>query len=164
MRWLRFPLVAGAAVLLFGLLCASPVAAQQGPDHLHVDLAQAGCGTLTATGFELPASTRLSLRFLDPSSGRTLRRATATTGGDGTLTLEAEVPLTGVRTVRMTVTRQGADRPFAFSELTVPGPCPLPFTGPARLPTLAGLAVSLLLAGALLVGVFADRGRHLASR
>jgi hypothetical protein len=164
MRWLRFPPVAGAALLLVGLLCASPAVAQQGPDHLHVDLAQAGCGTLRASGFELPANTRLSLRFLDASSGRTLRRATATTGSEGTLALSTQVPLTGVSTVRMTVARPGADKPFAFSELTIPGPCPLPFTGPARWPTLAGLALCLILAGAVLVRVSADRGRHLAGR
>jgi hypothetical protein len=164
MRWLRFPPATGAALLLIGWLCVSPAAAQQGPDHLHVDLAQAGCGALQATGFKLPASTRLSLRFLDASTGRTLRQATATTGADGTLSLSRQVPLTGVSAVRMTVARPGADKPFAFSELTIPGPCPLPFTGPARWPTLAGLALCLILAGAVLVRVSADRGRRLGGR
>jgi hypothetical protein len=164
MRWLRFPAAAGAALLLVGLVCASPAAAQKGPDHLHVDLAQAGCGTLRASGFELPANTRLSLRFLDGSTGRTLRQASARTGAEGTLTFSTQVPLTGVSTVRMTVARPGADKPFAFSELTIPGPCPLPFTGPGRWPTLAALALCLILAGSLLLGVFADRGRHLAGR
>jgi hypothetical protein len=120
MRWLRVSPVAGA-VLLLGLL-ASPAAAQ--PDHLHADLALVSCGTLQATGFELPA---------------------------GTKTLRAKVPLTGVKTVRMTVSRPGAAKPFVFSELTIPGECPLPFTGPARLPALAGVAAALLLAGAVLV-------------
>ena len=67
------------------------------------------------------------------------------------MTLRAKVPLTGVRTVRMTVSRPGAAKPFVFSELTIAGECPLPFTGPARLPTLAGVAAALLLAGAVLV-------------
>ena len=52
MRWLRFPPVA-AAVLLLGLLGAGPAAAQ--PDHLHADLSLVACDTLQATGFELPA-------------------------------------------------------------------------------------------------------------
>jgi hypothetical protein len=60
----------------------------------------------------------------------------------------------------MTVSRAGAAKPFAFSELTVPGNCPLPFTGPARAPALAGLALGLLAAGGLLVRVSAYRGRH----
>jgi hypothetical protein len=58
------------------------------------------------------------------------------------------------------VARAGAAKPFAFSELTISGECPLPFTGPGRAPTLAGLALALLAAGALLVGVTAYRGRH----
>jgi hypothetical protein len=160
MRWSKARPLAGAVVLLLGLLCAGPAAAQQGPDHLHVDLALVGCGTLKATGFKLPPSTRLDLRFVNPSSGGTLRRTTATTDAAGTLALTAEVPLVGVRTVRMTVGRAGADKPFAFSELTIPGACPLPFTGPPRWPTLTGLALCLLLVGSMLVRASAYRGRH----
>jgi hypothetical protein len=158
-RWLRLPPVA-AAVLLVGLLGAGPAAAQQGPDHLHVDLSLVGCGTLQATGFHLPESARLELRFVNASTGATLHRSTFTTGPDGTLALKAKVPLTGVSTVRMTVTRPGAAKPFTFSEMPIPGACPLPFTGPARAPGLAGLALGLLAAGGLLVGVTAYRGRH----
>jgi len=161
MRWLRVPPVAGA-VLLLGLLGAGPAAAQ--PDHLHVDLALVGCGTLKATGFELPAGSKLDIRFLNASTGRTLRQQTVTSGADGSLSLDAKVPLTGVRTVRMTVARPGADKPFAFSELTVPGVCPLPFTGPARWPTLAGLGLTLIVGGSMLVGMSAYRGRHRAGR
>lgn len=158
-RWLRLPLVA-AAVLLVGLLGAGPAAAQQGPDHLHVDLSLVGCGTLQATGFKLPASANLDLRFVNIANGATLHRSTITSGADGTLVLKAKVPLTGVDTVRLSVARAGAAKPFAFSELTIPGACPLPFTGPARAPALAGLALGLLAAGGLLVGVTAYRGRH----
>ena len=158
-RWLRLSLVAAAALLL-GLLGAGPATAQQGPDHLHVDLSLVGCGTLQATGFHLPERAKLDLRFQNASTGVTLRRSTVTTSADGTIALNAKVPLTAVRSVRMTVTRPGAAKPFAFSELTIPGECPLPFTGPARASTLAGLALGLLLAGALLVSVSAYRGRH----
>jgi hypothetical protein len=158
-RWLRVPPVA-AAVLLLGLLGAGPAAAQQGPDHLHVDLSLVGCGTLQASAFKLPPSARLDLRFVNASTGATLHRSTVTSAADGTLALNAKVPLTGVDAIRMTVSRTGAAKPFAFSELTIPGACPLPFTGPARAPTLAGLALGLLAAGALLVGVSAYRGRH----
>jgi hypothetical protein len=147
MRWLRVSPVAGA-VLLLGLL-ASPAAAQ--PDHLHADLALVSCGTLQVTGFEMPADTTLEIRFVNGANDATLHQASVTTRADGAMTLRAKVPLTGVKTVRMTVSRPGAAKPFVFSELTIAGECPLPFTGPARLPALAGLAVALLLAGAVLV-------------
>ena len=153
MRWFRVSPVAGAALLL-GLLCACPAAAQQGPDHLHVDLALVGCGTLEASGYQLPAGTRLDVRFVNPSTGDILRAASATTSADGALALTAKVPLDGTK----------ADRPFAFSELTIPGTCPLPFTGPARWPALAGTALCLILLGSMLVGVTAYRGRHRAGR
>ena len=158
-RWLRSGPVA-AAVVLAGLLGAGPAAAQQGPDHLHVDLSLVGCGALQATGFKLPASSRLELRFENASTGATLHRSTVTSHADGSVALNAKVPLTGVHTVRMTVSRPGAGRPFAFSELTIPGVCPLPFTGPARAPALAGLALGLLVGGALLVRLTVYRGRH----
>jgi hypothetical protein len=158
-RWLRFPPVV-AAVLLLGLLGAGPAAAQRARDHLHVDLSLVGCGILQADGSKLPESSRLELRFVNASTGATLHRSTVTSSADGTFALNAKVPLTGVNTVRMTVSRPGAAKPFAFSELTIPGECPLPFTGPARAPTLAGLALGLLVAGGLLVTVTAYRGRH----
>jgi len=157
-RWLRFAPLAGA-VLLLGLLGAGPAAAQQGPDHLHVDLDLVGCGTLQASAYTLPPSSKLDLSFVNASSGVTLHNETLTSGADGTLTLKAKVPLTGVNTVRLTVAKSGA-KPFAFSELTIPGECPLPFTGPARAPTLAGLALVLIVAGGVLVSVSAYRGRH----
>jgi hypothetical protein len=62
----------------------------------------------------------------------------------------------------MSVAEAGA-KPFAFSEMTIPGECPLPFTGPARAPTLTGLAAGLILAGTALVAVTAYRGRHRAT-
>jgi hypothetical protein len=154
MRWLRVPQVAGA-VLLLGLVGAVPAAAQ--PDHLHLDLALVSCGTLQATGFELPTGAKLDVRFENAANAATLHKATVTTDADGAMTLRAKVELTAVRTVRMTVRRPGAAKPFAFSELTVPGACPLPFTGPARWPTVAGLALGLLLAGATLVRVSGHR-------
>jgi hypothetical protein len=161
MRWFRVPPVA-AAVLVLGLASAGPVAAQ--PDHLHLDLALVGCGTMQATGYELPAGARLDLRFVNAANDATLLAETPTTDADGALELTAKVPLTGVRTVRLEAARPGADKPFAFSEMTIPGNCPLPFTGRARSPSIAGLALGLLLAGALLVGVSAYRGRHRAGR
>ena len=69
MRWLRFPPVT-AAVLLLGLLGAGPAAAQ--PDHLHADLSLVACDTLEATGFELPAGTKLDLRFENAANGAAL--------------------------------------------------------------------------------------------
>jgi hypothetical protein len=157
-RWLRFGPLAGA-VLLLGLLGAGPAAARQGPDHLHVDLSLVGCGTLQASAFKLPPSSKLDLQFQNASSGATLHKETLTSAADGTLTFKAKVPLTGVNTVRLSVAEPGA-KPFAFSELTIAGECPLPFTGPARAPTLAGLALVLIVAGGVLVSVSAYRGRH----
>ena len=162
MRRFRFPLVAGAALLL-GLLGAGPAAAQ--PDHLHLDLTLVGCGTVQATGFHLPSSTKLDVRIQDGASGRTLKRVAASTGKDGALVLKtAGVPLQGVRTVRMSLSRPGAAKPFAFSELTISGECPLPFTGPARAPAMTVLGLGLLAAGALLLRAAAYRGRHRAGR
>jgi hypothetical protein len=162
MRRLRFPLVAGAALLL-GLLGAGPAAAQ--PDHLHLDLTLVACGTVQATGFHLPTSARLDVRVQDRASGRTLKRATASTDKDGTLVVKASgVPLQGVRTVRMSLARPGAAKPFAFSELSISGECPLPFTGPARAPAMTALGLCLLAAGAALLRASAYRGRHRAGR
>jgi hypothetical protein len=162
MRRLRYPLVATAALLL-GLLGAGPAAAQ--PDHLHLDLTLVGCGTVQATGFHLPESARLDVRIQDGASGRTLQRTTASTDKDGALVLKAAgVPLQGVGTVRMSLSRPGAAKPFAFSELSISGECPLPFTGPARMPALTALGLCLLVAGAVLLRASAHRGRHRAGR
>jgi hypothetical protein len=158
-RWLRFAPLAGA-VLALGLPGAGPAAAQQGPDHLHIDLNLVGCGTLQASAFKLPPSTKLDLRFANAANGATLHQETLTSKADGTLTLKAKVPLTGVHTVHLSVAKAGAAKPFAFSELTIAGECPLPFTGPARAPTLAGLALALIVAGGVLVSLTAYRGRH----
>jgi hypothetical protein len=161
MRWLRFSPVA-AAVLLLGLLGAGPAAAQ--PDHLHADLSLVGCETLQATGFDLPASSKLDLRFENAATGASLHKQTVTTSADGSIALKAKVPLTGVRSVRMEIARPGETKPFAFSEMTIAGPCPLPFTGPARAPALTGLALGLLVGGAVLIRLSAYRGRHRAAR
>jgi hypothetical protein len=161
MRSLRFAPVAGV-VLLLGLLGAGPAAAQ--PDHLHADLSLVGCETLQATGFELPKQARLDLRFENAASGALLHKAAVTTDAEGSMTLKAKVPLSGVKAVRMELGRPGAAKPFAFSEMTLAGPCPLPFTGPARAPALLTLGLCLLVAGAVLVRMSAGRGRHRAAR
>jgi len=159
MRWLRVPPVVGAALLL-GLLGAGPAAAQ--PDHLHLDLSLVACGTVQATGWEMPKGAKLDVRIQNAANEATLHRATVNTGADGALAVKAKVDLVGVKTVRMSVAKSGA-KPFAFSEMTIPGECPLPFTGPAQTPTLTGLAVALLVAGTTLVAVTAYRGRHRAT-
>ena len=162
MRRRKLPLVAAAASLLV-LLGAGPAAAQ--PDHLHVDLTLVACGTVQATGFHLPESARLDVRVQDGAGGRTLRRTTVTTDQDGALVLKvAGVPLEGVRVVRVSLARPGAARPFAFSELSISGACPLPFTGPARAPAMTALGLCLLVAGAALLRAGAYRGRHRAGR
>ena len=157
MPWLRFPPVAVAALLL-GIVCAGPAAAQ--PDHLHLDLSLVGCGQLKATAFELPKSATLDLRFLNAANDKVLHQATPTTAKDGSLELTAKLDLTGVRTVRLAVSRPGTGKPFAFSEMSIPGECPLPFTGPTRWPALAGTALVLIAAGLALVRVAAHRGQR----
>ena len=161
MRWLRFSPVAGV-VLVLGLLGAGPVAAQ--PDHLHADLSLVGCGTLQATGFELPKHTQLDLRFENAANGALLHKLAVTTDAQGSIAIKAKVPLTGVKTVRMEIARPGEAKPFAFSEMTLAGPCPLPFTGPSRAPAQLALALGLLVAGSVLVRLSADRGRHRVAR
>jgi hypothetical protein len=156
MRWLRFPPVAVAALLL-GLVCAGPAVAQ--PDHLHLDLSLVGCGQLKANAYELPKGAKLDLRFLNAANDKVLHQAAPTTAEDGSLELTAKVDLTGVRTVRLTASRPG-EKPFAFSEMSIPGECPLPFTGPTRWPTLAGIALVLVAAGLALVRVSAHRAHH----
>src|SRR5262245_20306452 len=159
MRWLRVPPVVGT-MLLLGLLGASPAVAQ--PDHLHLDLALVSCGTLQATGYELPKHAKLDAAFVNAANNATLEKTTLTTNAEGSLTFKAKVDLTGVRTVRMTVANPGA-KPFAFSEMTIPGECPLPFTGTSKAPALTGLALAMIAAGAVLVGLTAYRGRHRAT-
>ena len=162
MRRLRSPLVASAALLL-GLVGAGPAAAQ--PDHVHLDLTLVACGTVQATGFHQPESARLDVRVQDADSGRTLKRTTATTDKDGTLVLKvAGVPLQGVRDLRVSLARPGAAKPFVYSELSISGECPLPFTGPARAPAMTALGLCLLVAGAVLLWASAYRGRHRAGR
>ena len=161
MRRLRLLSVAGV-VLLAGLLGAAPAAAQ--PDHLHADLSLVACGTLQVTGFHLPPSTKLDLRFENAATGAALHTAAVTTKADGSLVVKAKLPLTGVKSVRMEIVRPGSAKPFAFSEMTLAGPCPLPFTGPARAPALLGLALAMLVAGSVLVRMSAYRGRHRAAR
>jgi hypothetical protein len=156
MRWLRFPLV-GVVALLLGLVCAGPAAAQ--PDHLHLDLSLVGCGQLKASGYELPEGAKLDLRFVNAANDKVLHQATPTTAKDGSLELTAKVDLAGVRTVRLTASRPG-EKPFAFSEMSIPGECPLPFTGPTRWPALAGTALVLIAAGLTLVRTSTHRGHH----
>ena len=126
MRWLRFPPVAVAALLL-GLVCAGPAVAQ--PDHLHLDPSLAPAASWKANGYELPESAKLDLRFLNAANDKVLHQATPTTGKDGSLELTAKVDLTAVRTVRLTVSRPG-EKPFAFSEMSIPGECPSPSLAP----------------------------------
>jgi hypothetical protein len=97
---------------------------------------------MQATGFELPASSTLDLRFVNAATGASLHTETVTTKADGSIAVKVPMPLDGVRSVRMERARPGVAKPFAFSEMTIAGPCPLPFTGPARAPALLGVALA----------------------
>jgi hypothetical protein len=158
-RWLRSPPVA-AAMLLVGLLGAGPAAARQGPDHLHVDLSLVGCGTLQASGFKLPESARLELRFVNAATGATPahldrqlgRRRHHRPRRQGAAHRSLHRPhdrhlSRGGQAVRLL----RADHPRRL-------PAAVHRAGPGAHP--AGLALGLLVAGGLLVAVTAYRGRH----
>ena len=110
------------------------------------------CGTVQATGWEMPKDAKLDVRIQNAANDATLHKATVTTNGEGALALKTKVDLVGVRT-GADVGRRGRRQAVRLLEMTIPGECPLPFTGPARAPALTGLAVGLILAGTALVAI-----------
>ena len=142
------------------LALAVPSAAAQRPDHLHLDVANVGCGRVDVSGFELPERARLSLRYIDADSGRVLHRATARSGPDGRLVFSAKVSLAGVRTIQVEVVPPGRTEPSLFGETLVGQHCPLPLTGPSSgVVLLLGGILAALLGAALVIGT-TQRGRH----
>ena len=154
MRWWRAAPAALAAVAL--LLAARPAAAVT-----YVGLHDLTCQGATTEGAGMPAGARLEVTLVDPASDRTLSRGQVTTSSSGTFEWRAEVSLSGLRQVRAVVRRPGQSRPLAWVEHSMGRACPLASTGPVdRALPLAGVGLSSLTLGVLMLVAFAYRGRH----
>jgi hypothetical protein len=152
------PLAVAAASL--ALLPAGAALADNGPDHLHLDVRHVGCEQVQVSGHQLPKRARLELRYLDAEDGRRLDTTTVRTAADGRLVADRTMPLNGVRTIRVQVHPAGSGTPLAFGEETIQGECRLPFTGSREL-LLLGLAAAALLLGAGALSRTPYPGRHL---
>jgi hypothetical protein len=160
-RWRRAAATAGLAVL--GALAApGPAAAAT-----YVGLRGLNCEGVTAVGTGLPASTRLDVAVVDPASRRVLARGRPTTSAAGAFEWRAQVSLSGLRRVRAVI-RAGDSRPLAWAEQSVPSACPLAATGPGGTVPLAGVGLSSVALGMLLLMLAFShqsyRGRHVATR
>jgi hypothetical protein len=155
-RWRRA--TAGAVLVTLALLAApGPVGAMT-----YVGLHDLTCGGVTTEGTGLPAGTRLDVALVDPVSRRTLVRGQPTTSAAGAFEWRAKVSLSGMRRIRAVIRRPGA-APLAWAEQSLPGACPLARTGPDHTLPLAGIGLSSLTLGVLLLVAFSYHGRHLAT-
>ena len=155
-RWRRAAATAGFAVLAV-LAAPGPAAAAT-----YVGLRGLTCEGVTTVGAGLPAATRLDVALVDPASKRTLAHGQPTTSAAGAFQWRAQISLSGMRRVRAVI-RAGGARPLAWTEQSVPSPCPLAATGPDRTLPLVGVGLSSLTLGVLLLVAFSYQGRHLAT-
>ena len=155
-RWRRAAATAGFAVLAM-LAAPGPAAAAT-----YVGLRGLTCEGVTTVGTGLPAATRLDVALVDPASKRTLARGQPTTSAAGTFQWRARISLSGMRRVRAVI-RAGGARPLAWTEQSVPSPCPLAATGPDRTLPLVGVGLSSVTLGVLLLLAFSYQGRHMAT-
>jgi|ERR687888_916220 hypothetical protein len=135
-----------------------------------LDLRNVGCSGVTVNGAGLPPGTPVIVALTSPQ-GRTLERRQLTTSPSGSFTLSMRISLSGLRSVRVVVTRAGASTPIVWAEHSVPRPCPLVNTGAYHAMPLAGLALSSVMLGLLLLTASTSRirfrryqGRHVAAR
>jgi hypothetical protein len=163
-RWRRAAATAGFAVLA---ILAAP---GQAVAVTYVGLRGLTCDGVTTVGTGLPADTRLDVAVVDPASKRTLARGTPTTSAAGAFQWRAQISLSGMRRVRAVIRADGATPPLAWTEQSVPSPCPLAATGPDRTLPLVGVGLSSLTLGVLLLVALsypawhlATPGRHLAA-
>jgi hypothetical protein len=154
-RWQRAAATAGFAVLAL-LAVPGPAASAT-----YVGLRGLTCEGVTTVGTGLPAGTRLDVALVDPGSRRTLARGTPTTSAAGAFQWRAQISLSGMRRVRAVIRAAGA-RPLAWTEQSVPSACPLATTGPNRTLPLAGVGLSSVTLGVLLLVAFSYQGRHAA--
>jgi hypothetical protein len=135
-----------------------------------LDLRNVGCSGVTVNGTGLPPGTPVTVTLTSPQ-GRTLERKQLTTSPSGSFTSSMRISLSGLRSVRAVVTRAGASTPIVWAEHSVPRPCPLVNTGANHAMPLAGLALSFIMLGLLLLTALSSRmrfsryqGRHVAAR
>jgi hypothetical protein len=153
MRWPgRCLLVVAVPAVL--LMASAPAAAET-----FIGLRSVDCDSVTVSGIGLPASASLVVTLSDPRQ-RPLERQSLTTSPSGSFLWRTRVSLSGLRSVRAVVTRPGAATPIAWTEHSVPTPCPLVNTGANHAVPLAGLALSAIVAGMLLLTVAWPPGRH----
>ena len=155
-RWRRVAATAGLAILAV-LGAPGPATAVT-----YVGLRGLTCDGVTTVGTGLPSDTRLDVTVVDPASKRTLARGQPTTSAAGAFQWRAQVSLSGMRRVRAVI-RTGGDGPLAWTEQSLPGACPLATTGPNRTLPLAGVGLSSVTLGVLLLIAFSYRGRHVAA-
>jgi hypothetical protein len=155
MRWSRRYLVVIAALAVAVGLPAAPAAAQT-----FLTLRSIDCSGVTVSAAGLPRSAALTITLSAPGQ-RPLQQQRVTTSPSGTLVWSARVSLSGLRSVRAAVSRPGASAPIAWTEHSVPTPCPLVNTGANRALPLAGLALTWIALGFLLLTTFSYKGRHL---
>jgi hypothetical protein len=154
-RWRRAAATTGFAALVV-LAAPGPAAAAT-----YVGLRGLTCDGVTTVGSGLPAGTRLDVALVDPGSKRTLARGQPTTSAAGAFQWRARISLSGMRRVRAVI-RTGGTRPLAWTEQSVPSPCPLATTGPGQTVPMARVGVGSVALGVLLLLAFSYQGRHLA--
>jgi len=155
-RWRRAAATVGLAVLA-ALAVPGPASAMT-----YVGLQGLTCDGVTTVGTGLPADTRLEVAVVDPASRRTLARGQPTTSAAGAFQWRAQVSLSGMRRVRAVI-RAGGTTPLAWTEQSLPSACPLATTGPNRTLPLAGVGLSSVTLGMLLLIAFSYQGRHAAT-
>ena len=153
MRWRRAATVGLTAFAL--LLDAQPAGAVT-----YVGLHDLTCEGATTEGTGMPEGARLNVALVDPASDRTLSRATVTTSASGAFEWRARVSLSGMRQVRAVVRRPGQPAMVAWVDHSLARACPLAYTGPSRAVPLAGVGLSSLTLGVLVLMAFAYQGRH----
>lgn len=150
-------MVVAALAVASGLPIGSAASAQT-----MLSLRNVGCGGVTVSAAGLPRSAALTITISGPDR-RPLERQRLTTSASGTLVWSVRVSLSGLRSVRAVVSRPGVSTPIAWTEHSVPTPCPLVNTGANRAMPLAGLALISIALGFLVLTAFSYKGRHIDS-
>jgi hypothetical protein len=160
----------GCLVVVATLAIVAVASVSAASAQTSLTLRNVGCNGVTVSGAGLPASAPLTVT-LTSLQGRTLERRPLTTSPGGSFRWSARISLSGLRSVRAVVTRAGVSTPIAWAEHSVPRPCPLVNTGADHALPLAGLALSSILLGLLLLTALSGRirlgryqGRHVAAR
>ena len=153
MRWRRAATIGLTALAL--VVVARPAGAMT-----YVGLHDLTCEAATTEGTGMAKGARLEVALVDPASDRTLSRGRVTAGASGTFEWRARVSLSGMRELRAEVRRPGQAKPIAWVEQSLARACPLASTGPSRAVPLAGVGLSSLTLGVLVLMAFAYQGGH----